>query len=893
MRTLDPILKDALATQQGDIILRVLTWTDQADYIANPTTPDHTWETKKFFIGATSADAELITANDYTLSAFTVFIIERGVKLAGVEYTVQSGLFFVKTYQEDYGKIKLHGSSYPNLKISIAAGDGTYQEVIEAFCTAIGKTAVFKNAGDTWLAYQFLPTGKSLSLNKAELFENLLRQKYTILVYEKSPGNLVFYNQDSSLIFPNATASTGIAWSPLLNLFVVVFQTGDYRVFTSPDGINWTARTAATQEQWQAVAWSPELAIFCAVSYDGGIATSPDGINWTSRTAPTLESWTSISWSPYLNLFLITRETAGGAAGATSPDGINWTARTMNITEDYGNANIWSPELNLFCVIQLAGANAIQTSPDGINWTQRATAQNNAWQSVAWSPELNLFCAVSRNGVNRVQTSPDGITWTARTAAEQNSWVRIVWAASLGIFCAISSDGTHRVQTSPDGINWTARTAAEQNPWNTLAWSPELSLFCCTSSTGTHRVQTSPDGINWTSVSAVVDFDLTYEDGPTSHIIRDQSAVHYLWRDQNATLHTLYDTTLPQWNLGFLLSTATAPVTHEDAYYKIFLQKAPVRLDITDGDRIHFSPYWSIDPTKTIDAMMQVTEHLDLTQSPAWYQEIKSIVLFDKTEGGALPSTIERVAAYTPLVSTGFDGNLSPSVNNLQAFAQAVDDLPLISANTPATIAANDFQVGDGAGAWIKKTLAQTIAILGINADAASDNLYYGRRNAGWTNLKTYFDTLYSTLASMSAANAALLVGGTKTTLHHHEYLIPLATWVDLNPMSANDKYPYASTIDRAITFVQWTQAVYVSPANDNSNYWTIKFYYRKAGTTDTNFATIDTKTATSAGINMLTTTTFSPSAITGTGYLYVQVLKTGTPANLYMACPALKVYAT
>ena len=89
----------------------------------------------------------------------------------------------MKKYREDFGQIKIEGSSYPNQKISIAAGDETYQQVIEAFCTAIGKTAVFKNSADAWLAYQFLPDGKSLSLNRAELFENLLKQKYTILFY--------------------------------------------------------------------------------------------------------------------------------------------------------------------------------------------------------------------------------------------------------------------------------------------------------------------------------------------------------------------------------------------------------------------------------------------------------------------------------------------------------------------------------------------------------------------------------------------------------------------------------------------------------------------------------------------------------------------------------------
>ncbi len=687
-RSVNQTLLDAIENQQGDIILRVLTWTDQADYIANPNTPDHTWETKKFQINSTSADVELITANDYTVSAFTVFIIERGVKLAGTEYTVKSGLFFVKTYQEDYGKIKLHGSSYPNIKISITAGDGTYQQVIEAFCTAIGKTAVFKNPADAWLAYQFLPTGKTLSLNKAELFENLLKQKYTILVYEKSPDNLVFYNQDS---FIKSLLLTSVVWSPELSIFCTILSGDINRVLTSPDAIIWTPRNAANLNSWISITWSPQLRLFCAISYDGvnQVMTSPDGITWTARTAAQTNLWASITWSPELSLFCAVAQN-GVNRVMTSPDGITWTARTAAQANPWYSIT-WSPQLSLFCAVSYSGVNQVMTSPDGITWTARTAAQANAWYSITWSPELSLFCAVAQDGVNRIMTSPDGITWTARTAAQANPWYSVTWSPQLSLFCAVSYSGVNQVMTSPDGITWTARTAATSATWVNITWSPDLNLFCAVAedSDATNNIITSPDGINWTVQTTVADFALSYQDGPSSYLDREQSEVHYLWQDETATPHTSGDTTQPQWNLGFLKSTASPPTTKTDPYYKIFLQKAPIRLDITDGDKIHFTPYWSIDPTKTIDAMMQVSEHLDLKKSPSWYQEIKSISLFSHTEGGRLPSTVERVAAYTPLTSTSFNRNLTPAVNNLQALAEAVDDLIITQASmkTKAIIA--------------------------------------------------------------------------------------------------------------------------------------------------------------------------------------------------------------
>jgi len=41
------------------------------------------------------------------------------------------------------------------------------------------------------------------------------------------------------------------------------------RVITSPDGITWTARTSAADNQWIGIAWSPELGLFCATSFNG------------------------------------------------------------------------------------------------------------------------------------------------------------------------------------------------------------------------------------------------------------------------------------------------------------------------------------------------------------------------------------------------------------------------------------------------------------------------------------------------------------------------------------------------------------------------------------------------------------------------------------------------
>jgi hypothetical protein len=177
---------------------------------------------------------------------------------------------------------------------------------------------------------------------------------------------------------------------------------------TSPDGITWTSRTSAADNQWWSVTYGNGL--FVAVSDDGGgnrVMTSPDGITWTSRTSAANEGWVSVA---------------------------------------YGNG--------LFVAISFIGAgNGVMTSPDGITWTSRAAASNNAWRDVEYGN--GLFVAVSSNGTgNRVMTSPDGITWTSRTSAVDNQWHSVTYGN--GLFVAISDDGAgNRVMTAP----WTTEPA--------------------------------------------------------------------------------------------------------------------------------------------------------------------------------------------------------------------------------------------------------------------------------------------------------------------------------------------------------------------------------------------------------------------------------------------------
>jgi len=275
-----------------------------------------------------------------------------------------------------------------------------------------------------------------------------------------------------------------ICWSPELGLFCAVSWSGTYRVATSPDGVTWTSRAAAAGE-WYGVCWSAELALFCAVGYNSGtyrVMTSPNGINWTGQTADA-NNWFAVTWSAELALFCAVAG-SGTYRVMTSPNGINWTGQTAAEANNWLDI-CWSRELGLFCAVATTGTYRVMTSSNGIAWTGQSAAAANLWCGVAWSPELRLFCAVATS-TSAVMTSPDAVTWTGQTPAEANAWREVAWSPGLGLFCAVAVGGTNRSMVSKDGVNWTTKSAAAVLEWRALCWGAGPARFAAVANGGTN-----------------------------------------------------------------------------------------------------------------------------------------------------------------------------------------------------------------------------------------------------------------------------------------------------------------------------------------------------------------------------------------------------------------------
>lgn len=286
------------------------------------------------------------------------------------------------------------------------------------------------------------------------------------------------------------TPPTG-SWSAVVyaaTQFVAVATGGTNHVMTSDDGATWTARTAATPNGWNGIAFGGGLVV--AVGSDA-VMTSDDGVLWTDRAAAATTGWRGITHGN--GVFVAVAP--GPNRVMTSGDGIVWIARPAppgtweSVT--FGNGTY----------VAVGSNGTVMTSPNGVVWTARTPAAANAWQSVTFGN--GLFVAVSSNGASRVMTSPNGVTWTLRPDADANGGVWSSVTYGNGLYVAV---GNGKAIRSTDGIAWDdiADTDVDGTSWNAVAYGDDRFVAVANG-----KAITSTDGTAWTAVS---DTDVTGTD---------------------------------------------------------------------------------------------------------------------------------------------------------------------------------------------------------------------------------------------------------------------------------------------------------------------------------------------------------------------------------------------
>ena len=193
MRTIDATLKAALATLHFAPYFKLKVYRNGAhlttcDVLTYKLTGTHLFVTVRGVIAVSSSPESV------------KIVLERGIASNGSNYVLDTSKFTpISGWIEEVvpKSFMVHSTVeaelIPPKNITITSGGHTYRMVINDFCTAIGKTAVFKHTAAAFWDYQFHPNDAMLTLNNAQLFPPLLMQKRLIFCCDNGNEEILFY----------------------------------------------------------------------------------------------------------------------------------------------------------------------------------------------------------------------------------------------------------------------------------------------------------------------------------------------------------------------------------------------------------------------------------------------------------------------------------------------------------------------------------------------------------------------------------------------------------------------------------------------------------------------------------------------------------------------------
>ena len=249
--------------------------------------------------------------------------------------------------------------------------------------------------------------------------------------------------------FSNVMAS-GLTVSYLNGLYLIGGSNTTQSIFTSSDGVNWTARTTPTSSGIYAFAYGAST--YVAVGAGGNVFSSPTGTTWTSQSAGTNAFFDAI--------FANSTFVAVGAGGAcySSTNGTTWTSRSAG-TNQFNRIIYAAGTVNLFVAVGVSGT--CYTSPDGITWTSRS-AGTTTFNDVAFDSVNTRLVAVGNSGV--IYTSPDGVTWTNRTTTDTTQTLGNVICDGTNCYAfPLGASSAVYYKSSNLGVNWVRTTLNDGN----------------------------------------------------------------------------------------------------------------------------------------------------------------------------------------------------------------------------------------------------------------------------------------------------------------------------------------------------------------------------------------------------------------------------------------------
>jgi hypothetical protein len=267
---------------------------------------------------------------------------------------------------------------------------------------------------------------------------------------------------------------------------------------------NWTARTAATANEWSGVTYGNRK--FIAVAKTGTtnnrVMQSADGITWTSATSGV----TDLAWVAVCRMaarfVAISSSTATANKIMWSSDGAAWTVVTAPDTTSSYSAIAAGPSSAY--IVASSGTSRLLTSSFGTSWTAVSDLNNytslSSWKAIAYNNNTGVFVAVGSSDVALRITSPSTLATGLLPGSNYNGI-----AYGNGRFVAVGADlgGAVAVSTD-DGLTWNYPVGTNK-PANTnltsVTYVDGLFVACgtddLTGSGNSKWVWTSQDGMFW------------------------------------------------------------------------------------------------------------------------------------------------------------------------------------------------------------------------------------------------------------------------------------------------------------------------------------------------------------------------------------------------------------
>lgn len=221
-------------------------------------------------------------------------------------------------------------------------------------------------------------------------------------------------------------------------------------LYTSTDGIAWTAVNSGTSSNFNGAAY---FGSFKLVGDGGAVLLSTDAVTWSAQNSGTTQNLYAIA-SNGLNL-----NVAVGANGTiiTSADGITWTPATTTATSRDLYAVNYSA-LNGGTWLAVGAGGTMVKSTDGLSWSAVASGSSADLRGISYgvtsvTTGTGTYVAVGTGGT--VLSSADGVTWSAQTLNSTSTLNAVLFGLQ---FVAVGNAGV--IFTSTDGLTWTPQLGA-------------------------------------------------------------------------------------------------------------------------------------------------------------------------------------------------------------------------------------------------------------------------------------------------------------------------------------------------------------------------------------------------------------------------------------------------